>query len=378
MHLDVLASAACSTSTSGNFAQAITAVAGNKYSFDLVNGLWYVTGAVAGASGSLPVTNNALRGDGTGNAIAVTGTGTNCVLVNGTSTSSCGASGAQLNVANTWTAQQTFGTSPAIFNPGNVSLLNTPADTVFQGIGANSLSTAGAYLDLFTGNGAYFPRFHGRIATGSAASPTANAAGEYMAEFGGQAYDGSAEALGGSMKIQVLSTWTNANHDTRILWQIAPHGSTTLTSLFWGQNNGGRGAELVPASDGFYLGDRTGPASNGSTPLRWNIDALTVNADTAVNLEAGANMQCTHGASNATCGTAVLNGTTGVTVSTTAIAALATTGAGSAVRLYYQGGSGANTGQLYVSAVSAGTSFTIKSTNASDANTVYWIIDTIN
>ena len=46
----------------------------------------------APATGTIAVTTSTLAGDGAGNAIAVTGTATNCVLVNGTS-STCGTSG---------------------------------------------------------------------------------------------------------------------------------------------------------------------------------------------------------------------------------------------------------------------------------------------
>lgn len=45
-----------------------------------------------GGGGTIAVTTNALAGDGAGNAIAVTGTSTNCVLVNGTS-ATCGSGG---------------------------------------------------------------------------------------------------------------------------------------------------------------------------------------------------------------------------------------------------------------------------------------------
>ena len=45
------------------------------------------------------MTSSALRGDGAGNAIAVTGTGTNCVLVNGSS-GPCGSSGANAALSN--------------------------------------------------------------------------------------------------------------------------------------------------------------------------------------------------------------------------------------------------------------------------------------
>ena len=46
--------------------------------------------AAAGGGGTIATTTNALKGDGGGNAVAVTGTATNCVLVNGTS-AACGS-----------------------------------------------------------------------------------------------------------------------------------------------------------------------------------------------------------------------------------------------------------------------------------------------
>lgn len=46
-----------------------------------------------GGGGTIPSTTGALRGDGAGNALAVTGTGTNCVLVNGGSGTCGGGSG---------------------------------------------------------------------------------------------------------------------------------------------------------------------------------------------------------------------------------------------------------------------------------------------
>jgi hypothetical protein len=84
--------------------------------------------------------------------------------------------------------------------------------------------------------------------------------------------------------------------------------------------------------------------------------------------------ECTHG-SNATCGVATLSGGT-VTVSTTAIGALATTGAGYAISLTEL--SCSSCGSLSIGTVTASTSFVINSTNASDASNVYWEIRYIN
>lgn len=53
----------------------------------------------AASGGTIASTTSALKGDGAGNAIAVTGTGSNCVLVNGTS-SACGAGGANTALSN--------------------------------------------------------------------------------------------------------------------------------------------------------------------------------------------------------------------------------------------------------------------------------------
>jgi hypothetical protein len=80
---------------------------------------------------------------------------------------------------------------------------------------------------------------------------------------------------------------------------------------------------------------------------------------------AGNKIKITTG-SNASVGTGTLSGGT-VTVSTTAVSA------SSLIFIQYTG-SLTNSGQLTISAKSAGTSFTVTSTNASDANTFNWWI----
>jgi hypothetical protein len=73
------------------------------------------------------------------------------------------------------------------------------------------------------------------------------------------------------------------------------------------------------------------------------------------------------GGTNAKVGTATLNGTTAVTVSTTAVTANS--------RIFLTILTPAGTPATpYVSAVTAGTSFQIKSTGASDTSVVSWFI----
>lgn len=89
----------------------------------------------------------------------------------------------------------------------------------------------------------------------------------------------------------------------------------------------------------------------------------------------GSYFGCTHG-TNATCGVATLASGT-VTISTTAIGALATSGgSGWAVILVSQ--SCSSCGSLSVGTVTAGTSFVVNSTNASDASKVYWELRFVN
>jgi hypothetical protein len=93
-----------------------------------------------------------------------------------------------------------------------------------------------------------------------------------------------------------------------------------------------------------------------------------------VQLGLSKTLGCTTGA-NATCGVATLNGSGTVTVSTTAIAALSTGGAGKIVLLSAQTCS--NCGALSIGTVTAGTSFVINSTNILDASNVFWEIKTL-
>lgn len=96
----------------------------------------------------------------------------------------------------------------------------------------------------------------------------------------------------------------------------------------------------------------------------------TVLDDGAGNIQlfkAGSTLAITEG-SNCKQGTATANGTTAVVVSTTAVTA------NSRIYLTAQNPNAGAPGALYVSAISAGTSFSFKSTSGTDASTVAWLI----
>ncbi len=108
----------------------------------------------------------------------------------------------------------------------------------------------------------------------------------------------------------------------------------------------------VPGAGAFYTIDQTTPQSitNGSVTIA----------------TAGYGLEIKEG-SNAKMGLATLSGGT-VTVSTTAVTA------NSRIFLTDQGGTVTNLGSVYISARTAGTSFTISSTNILDASDVAWMI----
>jgi hypothetical protein len=120
----------------------------------------------------------------------------------------------------------------------------------------------------------------------------------------------------------------------------------------------------------YWIMDTTGQlavSGGGGTALSTTdvYGNLTAHAALAVSL--GQKFQVTEG-SNAKMGTATLNGTTGVTVSTTAVTA------NSRIYLTIQPTT-APVGIPWISAKSAGVSFTIKSTSASDTTVVVaWLI----
>ncbi|WP_282790910.1 glycosyl hydrolase family 28-related protein [Streptomyces sp. CC224B] len=119
------------------------------------------------------------------------------------------------------------------------------------------------------------------------------------------------------------------------------------------------------------LGDGTSQYGIGSSArdTTWGRQGAaqigTPDSDIVIGL-AGKGLRVKEG-SNAKMGTTTLNGTTDVTVSTTAVAS------NSRIFLTIQA-LGGTAGAPYVRTRTAGTSFTIRSTNASDTSTVAWMI----
>jgi len=106
------------------------------------------------------------------------------------------------------------------------------------------------------------------------------------------------------------------------------------------------------------------PAAQSSAAPNFSGDATV--AGNLIVSTAGKGLQVKEG-SNAKMGTATLNGTTAVVVSTTAV----TANSRIFLTILTPGGTVASP---YVSAVSAGTSFSVKSTGASDTSVVSWLI----
>jgi hypothetical protein len=109
--------------------------------------------AASGGGGTIATTTNALKGDGAGNAVAVTGTSTNCVLVNGTS-ATCGGGGgggagltvysglAGISLSNATTYFPIGGGSLASLTEANVNTFQGAAGTV-SGFGVDISAALG-------------------------------------------------------------------------------------------------------------------------------------------------------------------------------------------------------------------------------------------
>jgi hypothetical protein len=153
------------------------------------------------------------------------------------------------------------------------------------------------------------------------------------------------------------ATSSNAGAGAAVMISAGNGGTAPIGSA----NGNGGSIVLTPGVTG------AGPGTSGSA----GVINLNGNAKISLGFEYG----CTHG-TNATCGVSALSGGT-VTVSTAAISTLAASGsAGAAVSLTLQ--SCSSCGALSIGSVTAGTSFVINSTNASDASKVFWEIKTIN
>lgn len=144
-----------------------------------------------------------------------------------------------------------------------------------------------------------------------------------------------------------------------------------------GNRNTYLGAGAVPGGSGQYSNQTLiGAAATDtcSSCVRLGRAGTDVTKAFQTVTDLGGSYQCTHG-SNATCGIATLSAGT-VTVSTSAISTLATTGAGSVVQLTLETCS--SCGALSIGTVSSGSSFVINSTDMSDGSAVYWEIRYIN
>lgn len=134
----------------------------------------------------------------------------------------------------------------------------------------------------------------------------------------------------------------------------------------------------IPAAVALKLGDNflsetLIPTANGQFNLgsdvsnRINSIYCTL-VDVQGNLivsAAGSGLRIKEG-SNARMGTATLNGTTGVTVSNTSV--------GANTRIWLTGVGATNAGILSIGTITAGTSFVILSSNASDTRTCHWLL----
>lgn len=105
---------------------------------------WVAIGPSGG--GSIPITSNALRGNGAGAATAVIGTGTDCVLVNGSS-GSCGGGGGTGNVnapgTLTSTACVTGGGTKDIQTPSSVCAIDSSGNVVALSFASTDTSHSG-------------------------------------------------------------------------------------------------------------------------------------------------------------------------------------------------------------------------------------------
>jgi hypothetical protein len=124
------------TCTSGQFVSAVSTAGA-------------LTCGTPAGGGTIATTTNALKGDGSGNAVAVSGAGTNCVLVNGSS-GTCGGGGS--------------GTGLTVYSGlAGIALSNA---TIYFPIGGGSLASATeANVNTFQGTGGSVSGFGVDIST---------------------------------------------------------------------------------------------------------------------------------------------------------------------------------------------------------------------
>jgi hypothetical protein len=241
-----------------------------------------------------------------------------------------------------------------------------------QTIGNNYTPTLVGQIGA-TANGARF----NNIGFGTVANCYSDAAGGHIT-FGGSAATGSFVANSTSavtIGVGTLNTiqlyfntgLTNGNsytpterHRFNSTGLSLGQATAPLAYLQVAANTASIPSMILTSSAGVnYTGTISGAIWNNSSDLQIQGVGLGLNT-------VGAGLKIKEG-TNAAMGTATLVGGT-VTVSTTKVTA------NSRIFLTVNGGTLTNVGSPYISARTAGTSFTITSTNASDASNVAWII----
>lgn len=157
-------------------------------------------------------------------------------------------------------------------------------------------------------------------------------------------------------------TWTTANNG--VPDEVAVNDTASITSTSTSDTAIGLQVSVTGGGNNYAAVTKGGSVVIGVTAGSTGTDSLEVNGNVLISGLNG--LKITEG-TNACMGTATLSGGT-VTVSTNAVTTT------SRILLTTQNNTGGHVGTPYVSAVTAGTSFTITSTNGSDAATVAWLI----
>ena len=193
---------------------------------------------------------------------------------------------------------------------------------------------------------------------GTSGSPTATPNNTEIISFGG-AGTGDGTTITGrraAYSIKATETWTSTANGSALLFKTTANGSTGSSDRgMWDQ-------------DGKLLVGTTTNNGNGNHQVSGGLELVndTLNApvtNTPISIVSGKQFVTT--GSNKSAGTTTLSSGT-VTVNTTAVSANSI--------IFVTGQGCTNCGTYYISAKTAGTSFVITSSNASDASTVAWWI----